>query len=318
MNLLEMAFTVDWFLTIPGILITCGVVLLIVALIMFIFSSVKGKKKVEVPSILNEEKDAKEEIAEEIKTVVTEVIDTPVINNEPEVSTMTDEEKLDEVIPEFVDVNNTMESVKEEVVEEKIVEEPIIETVEESPVVDIEMPSFQVVEEPALVDVQPEVVEPIINQDEVIPDDVIGFDAPVVEEVPTDNIIIPVEQEVEHRPIYGGADPLESTQKINLEEISREPYGGHFVHQEEIPSYNNEVVEEPVNDEIIIQQSVEEPIEESIPEVPEIPSEPVEFTIPEIPVVEEEPEVKEVPNVLEPEIIEQPEIVRIPDNIEEL
>ena len=40
-----MNFNFDWFLTVPGILITCGVLVLIIALIVFIVSSVKGKKE---------------------------------------------------------------------------------------------------------------------------------------------------------------------------------------------------------------------------------------------------------------------------------
>ena len=43
MNIL--AFSLEWFKTPPGILITAGVVLLVVALIMFIVTSVKSKKE---------------------------------------------------------------------------------------------------------------------------------------------------------------------------------------------------------------------------------------------------------------------------------
>ena len=40
-----MKFDLSWFTTIPGILITCGVVLLIIALIIFIITSKKNKKE---------------------------------------------------------------------------------------------------------------------------------------------------------------------------------------------------------------------------------------------------------------------------------
>ena len=40
-----MAIDLDWFLTIPGILISCGVLLLLIALIIFIVTSVKAKKE---------------------------------------------------------------------------------------------------------------------------------------------------------------------------------------------------------------------------------------------------------------------------------
>lgn len=45
MNICDIAFSTEWFLTIPGMLITGGVILLIIALIMLIVSSSKGKKK---------------------------------------------------------------------------------------------------------------------------------------------------------------------------------------------------------------------------------------------------------------------------------
>ena len=39
-----MKFDLNWFTTIPGLLITCGILLLVIALIIFIITSVKGKK----------------------------------------------------------------------------------------------------------------------------------------------------------------------------------------------------------------------------------------------------------------------------------
>ena len=48
---MNIAFSTEWFLTIPGILITCGVILLIIALIMFIVGSTKGKKNKEMPKV---------------------------------------------------------------------------------------------------------------------------------------------------------------------------------------------------------------------------------------------------------------------------
>lgn len=40
-----MNFDFNWFLTVPGMLISCGVLLLIVALIVLIVSSAKKKKE---------------------------------------------------------------------------------------------------------------------------------------------------------------------------------------------------------------------------------------------------------------------------------
>ncbi len=44
MNICDIAFSTDWFLTIPGMLITGGVILLVIALIMLLVSASKGKK----------------------------------------------------------------------------------------------------------------------------------------------------------------------------------------------------------------------------------------------------------------------------------
>ena len=40
-----MKFSLEWFTSLPGLLISCGVLLLIVALIVFIVSSAKSKKE---------------------------------------------------------------------------------------------------------------------------------------------------------------------------------------------------------------------------------------------------------------------------------
>lgn len=44
-----MDFSLDWFLSIPGLLITGGVLLFLIAFILLIVTMLKGKKKTRVP-----------------------------------------------------------------------------------------------------------------------------------------------------------------------------------------------------------------------------------------------------------------------------
>ena len=87
----------DWFTTIPGILIISGVVLLLIAIILFIAGNKKGEKETKVVD--------KEE-AHEVEPVVTE-----------------------EVAPEMTEDT----PITEEVVEEITIEVPVIDEVEEQP-----------------------------------------------------------------------------------------------------------------------------------------------------------------------------------------
>ena len=244
MNIAQVAFSIDWFLTIPGILISCGVILLIIALIMFVVST-SGNSKEEVPSVLENKEESKEI---NVEPVVTEV-----------------EEKVEEVVPliDTVTLEEFIPDVDEIPVIEVPVDEPTVEPVEE-----VEIP---VVEETAV--------------EEIPTIETVSEEVPVVEDETT---------EVEHRPIYGGADPLEATQKLPKVDVHYEPYsGGNEVQEVTVvdeeensePTFilNEEV--EPIADESQnIEISIEEPVVESTDEV-------------EIPVIDDEP-VEEVPQVI--------------------
>ena len=66
-----MKFDLSWFTTIPGILITCGVVLLIIALIIFIITSKKNKKEESKGEVA-----ATQNVADQIATPI-EIDNTP-------------------------------------------------------------------------------------------------------------------------------------------------------------------------------------------------------------------------------------------------
>ena len=64
----------EWFITFPGILITCGVLLLIISIVAFIVTTSKEEKKNEMPT----EKANPELKVEEVKTEKEEVVEIPI------------------------------------------------------------------------------------------------------------------------------------------------------------------------------------------------------------------------------------------------
>lgn len=322
MNILEIAFSIDWFLTIPGMLITAGVFLLIVALIMMLVGSKKNKKK--------EMKENNQNVASAPTAlpVQPEVVNTPQ-NVEAPVNTVATSEPLGP-IPEMNDINieipvvnpvemPTINSVADTSVVPTV--EPVIEPMMPIPTIEpvVEIPTSV---NPVEVIVPMEPVATINSVEEIIPTEEIK---PVEEEVVLEqpdatnldktsvniyggNPIPTIEPIVDTpRPIYGGADPLEATQNLPKVDVHHEPYSGG--------------------------RGVVIPIPEiqSIPVVEEIPVAPPVISIPEVNnVVPEVAEVVPITNdvVIEPiEEVVQPvkeetstpvsEVVQIPD-IEQL
>lgn len=221
---MKIAFSTDWFLTIPGILITCGVILLIIALIMFIVGTTKGKKNKEMPKV-EESSNVGESQVEAVPTVETVA---PVDSVAKESS--------------FINVNTVAEPTlqTEEVtpVAPVIPEVPVIDMPQVAPVVTevvppVEIPSVvppaqeatPVVEIPAInTEVIPTVSEPVVEMSEGTTSEttsagIYGGSVPTIEASP----VQPIE---EARPIYGGADPLEATQNLPKMDVHHEPYSG--------------------------------------------------------------------------------------------
>lgn len=269
MNIAQVAFSVDWFLTIPGILISCGVILLIIALIMFVVST-NSKTSEEVPSVLNEEKDNN--------------VEPVVVEEEPKVVPLIDTVSEEVIIPSFVGDEN--DSTIESPVDDTVTLEEFIPDVDEIPVVEIN-------EEPKIEDSVIEIpVSEEVNVEELPTIETVSEEVPVIE-------ISDTVEEVEHRPIYGGADPLEATQKLPKMDVHYEPYSG-----------GSEVQEVTVIDE----EESKEPVfilnEEPAPIFDE--SQNVEVSVDSV-------EEVEIPVIIEPTAEVVPEVIAIPDEeIEEL
>ena len=275
MNILSIS--IDFFLTIPGMLILGGILLLIVAVILFIVASVKSKKddKEETPVVESEAAPVQtvsvssfdDNIVPIVMPVVEPIVEQPSMNVEP----------ISFATPR---VEETPVSFVAPVVEEPVVQE-FVPTVDVAPVVipDFAMPVTEEVTPVAMTEVMPTIVpsfEETVSTNEI-------------REV--EPIVIP---EQEHRPIYGGADPLEATQKMPVIEPTHLPYGGaevKLVDLEEI----QKLYQKPVTEEEQQPIMVEEPVVASVEPIIEnrriepiiIPNEVEESTPVVIPEVEE-------------------------------
>lgn len=208
-----MNFDLSWFLTIPGMLITGGVLLLLIALIIFIATNGKAKKK-------------KEEIAEEaplttndmsaMTGMVPPVTVDPNMGYDPMMG-------VDPVAPVVPEMGPVMEPVLE-TPEMAPIQEPMMAPVE--PVYTPEVPAT-----PMMPESQPVVQEPVVAPTPVmepvapIIEPVIQMETPAVEEAPKVSIyggvspVIPDMKEELNAPhaIYGGANPLDATQSIPIQ-----------------------------------------------------------------------------------------------------
>lgn len=239
------SFSLDWFMTIPGMLITGGVVFLIIALIIFI---VTGNKKPKT----NKEVQAVQEASkqEAVATASQTVTPTPVVPTNNQVVTPQPVVTPEPVVP-ATPVNSMAEkSVKEEVepavftatLPQDVTPQPTFNSQVSNPVgQSIPVVNPTVTENvnmvvPPVVSTQTQVVQtpvvptieqtPIVNQP-VTPEITVKEEKKEVMQTPSFDMprpiyggvspVVPtVSHEEEHRPIYGGANPLENTQSVPI------------------------------------------------------------------------------------------------------
>lgn len=229
----------DWFTTIPGILVICGVILLVIAIILFIAGNKKAKKEEMVQT---------NPVTESANTMNTEVNTTADTNigevNVQEVSPVM--EQASTIPTESVSLeNNELPKMKVESnndVSPIQIEEPV------------QIPSEQIhIEEPVKIsdteihNEETSIPEPVsipsidnsVNSMDTVSDET-SFNIPIPTEKPSfdntstsiyggaspiSNISMNEEKPVT---IYGGNDPLEATQSIPKVEEHHEPYGGVY------------------------------------------------------------------------------------------
>lgn len=287
MKILEfMSFNPEWFLTVPGILITAGVILLLIALILLLTSGKKEEEKVEevsepVNPVLDTQPQAEETIA---------VPQMPEVSLEQPVAAPTMEQPVAPVFEQStapaVDVAPVLESVSIPVIES-------VPEVKEEPKIEIFEPSF---------DVAP--VVPTVNVEAPVSNNISSVEEVKVEEPevkPTVSIYggaSPVKdifnQPEQPKVIYGGADPLENTGSIPKVEVNTV-----------IPSFNEVTpIMEPTTPEIPVTQTavMDNSVTETISAAPTVSFEPIEPVIPAV------PEVAPVSALFETQVAQKEEI----------
>ena len=224
-----MKFDLSWFKTIPGLLITFGVVLLIVALIIFIVTSSKNKKEKKEKENNENKENVNSEVPQDLSA-------TPVDISAPTVDTLaavtTDEAipvpvevgvSSEDAIPVPVEVTPTPVSVEPTPAPIEVLSTPVeVTPVEVTPSVE----PLPVVDTSASVQVAPvdmTVSATIPTVQDVVP--TVEVDTPSVLPQPAaqpsiyggvSQIIPNIEINQSNHQIYGGADPLENTQSINV------------------------------------------------------------------------------------------------------
>lgn len=212
--ILAFSFDFSWFLTIPGMLITGGVLLLIIALIIFIATSGSNRKK---------EKKEKEET--KIETKIEEPV--AMVSNGAE---MVPAQEVQTPVSNVIEPVSPTPSVSTPPIVEPVVQDinvkPVVEPIPE-PAPQPEPRVEPVVEAPVMNDITPSVVPPV-NDTVVTP--TVEPIVPKVEEVPTiaQEPVIPTVEEIKPQPsvsIYGGATP-EVKEDVLKEEKPHQIYGG--------------------------------------------------------------------------------------------
>ena len=279
----------DWFTTIPGILVICGVILLVIAIILFIAGNKKAKKEEMVQT---------NPVTESANTMNTEVNTTADTNigevNVQEVSPVM--EQASTIPTESVSLeNNELPKMKVESnndVSPIQIEEPV------------QIPSEEIhIEEPVKIsdteihNEEASIPEPVsipsidnsVNSMDTVSDET-SFNIPIPTEKPSfdntstsiyggaspiSNISMNEEKPVT---IYGGNDPLEATQSIPKVEEHHEPYGGVYPEAKIVdmnastvtPTPVEEVVSAmPVTDTNLENNQVEDTTAPSIVAIPE-------------------------------------------------
>lgn len=240
MKILEfMSFNPGWFLTLPGILITSGVILLLIALILLLTSAKKEEEEENVSpannfTTTNVETPAAPEpvqinvpqapVQEEIKPpVVEQPTIQPMQNNvEPQMAQQTP--ITNNMGAGILDIaNNNTKPVVEEVAAPVKTETPSILNIGES-AVSTSPVSTQPEEIPSINinNVVPPVETPVINPTPVV------NATPVVPQAPVQEEIKPVinTEPVQPVSIYGGVSPTIDIKKENLQPEKAVIYGG--------------------------------------------------------------------------------------------
>ena len=243
-----LAFSLNWFTTIPGILISLGVVLLIIALILFVVGGKKTKKE-DVVVANDEAAPAMENTSISDVTPIAD-IDVNAVEVQPELS-------VEE--PKFDDIQ--------------------IGTPGVDPINPVELEEVSTDELPKM-----EEVNTVTSEIQTDESNGLDFDKTMVSVYGEDNSAV----EEPKVTIYGGNDPLEATQNLPKVDEHHEPYGGAINEVKIVEPVEDTVVQIPEVEPVEIPSEPvvvpSEPVEEEgqpaivFDEPVVVPSEPVEVS----------------------------------------
>ena len=286
----------DWFTTIPGILVICGVILLVIAIILFIAGNKKAKKEEMVQT---------NPVTESANTMNTEVNTTADTNigevNVQEVSPVM--EQASTIPTESVSLENNelpkMEVESNNDVSPIQIEEPVQIPSEEIHIEEpVKISDTEIHNEEASIPgpVSIPSIDNSVNSMDTVSDET-SFNIPIPTEKPSfdntstsiyggaspiSNISMNEEKPVT---IYGGNDPLEATQSIPKVEEHHEPYGGVYPEAKIVDMNASTVTPTPVEEVVSAMPVTDTNLENNQAEDTTAPS---VVTIPEEkPVVEE-------------------------------
>ena len=309
-----------WFTTIPGILILCGVILLVIAIVLFILGNKKEKKEKNVNTGSNDLNN--NNLIQGGMAAVTPVNEVPVQSfNQMEGQAIITDSPIQDinqidtsvVAPSVTPVAPVIDftpASQETIVPDVPVVEPISNETPVEPAAEVNpVQDFGTINIEPVVDKTINTMEPITTNEVQIPTPEVNIlspvtQEPVVEETSEYDFTLHYEEPEEETPvtIYGGNNPLENTQPA--EEIHHEPYSG-------IPEVK--IVEPTTTPVVDIQPVVQDIPTISMPEVQETPVI-NEEVVSEIKIEEPTPIVTEEPSI---EIPVQPTPVVEMNSVEE-
>ena len=293
----------DWFTTIPGLLIIFGIILLVIAIVLFILGAKKSKNEA-IPTANTVVNNTSTIVNPEpvMNTVANDMNVSPVVTNTPVNPSVNNTFVTPEVTIPNMDNSVQMANLNPQSLNsEYSVNEPGVINIPSVDVSYANQSGVNPVEPIAVVNTTP-VVDPVSTIESTpvvnIPD--INMDATTKEiepitisepttiyggETPIVNFQQPEDKPVT---IYGGNDPLEATQALPKIDEHHEPYSGSY------PEIR--IVEPTINNNISTQ------VEETVSEIPTVE-----------PIIINEPEVVNIP-VEEPVLI-QPTVIPAEENM---
>jgi nicotinate-nucleotide--dimethylbenzimidazole phosphoribosyltransferase len=205
-----MNFDLKFFMTIPGLLITGGVLLFIIALIILLVSGKKSKKApVPAPAVAPAPNAANATMAAQPAMPINNAqsvpdMNAPTVNMAASITDVPAPIAVEPVMAQPVEQPVMAQPVMAQPVEQPVMAQPVMAQPVEQPVM-AQPVMAQPVEQPVMT--QPVMAQPVIAQPQAqAPVSIYGGVSPIVPEI---NAAQP-----EQHQIYGGADPMENTRSM--------------------------------------------------------------------------------------------------------